>query len=173
VPGSELPYVVTTEALGSWKSPEPIPVFSTDAAARSSINTVIRARKAATKRRIQMTTHTAEKGEISAADHLEDALEDLNSARQSAQEDLRSTIDSAISRARDALNDLRSDTEERTESLRARAKDQASDWQRALEDATEDARRELGVRAVHAQRSKDALDTMAEEIKRHKKEVAA
>ena len=42
-----------------------------------------------------------------------------------------------------------------------------------LEDATEDARRELGVRAVHAQRTKDALDAMSEEIKSQKKEVAA
>ena len=108
-----------------------------------------------------------------AADHLEDALDDLNSARQSAQYELRSSIDSAISRAREALDDLRSDTEERAENLRTRAKNQASDWQRALEDATEDARRELGVRAVHAQRTKDALDAMSEEIKRQKKEVAA
>jgi hypothetical protein len=165
--------VVTPEALRSRKGPEPIPVFSTDAVARATIDTVWQAQKAATKRRIQMATHTAEKGEVSAADHLEDALEDLNSARQSAQDELRSSIDSAISRAREALDDLRSDTEERAESLRTRAKDQAGDWQRALEDATEDARRELGVRAVRAQRSDDALDAMAEEIKRHKKEVAA
>ena len=119
-----------------------------------------------------MATHTTEKGEVSAADHLEDALEDLNSARQSAQDELRSSIDSAISRAREALDDLRSDTEERAENLRTRAKDQASVWQRALEDATEDARRELGVRAVRAQRSDDALDAMVEEIMRHKKDVA-
>jgi uncharacterized protein YicC (UPF0701 family) len=116
---------------------------------------------------------TTEEREVGAADHLEDALEDLNSARQSAQEELRSSIDSAISRAREALDDLRSDTEERAESLRARAKDQAAEWQRALEDATEDARRELGVRAVHAQRTKDALDVMSDEIKHHKKEIAA
>ena len=80
---------------------------------------------------------------------------------------------SAISRAREALDDLRSGTEERAESMRTRAKDQAADWQKALEDATEDARRELGVRAVRAQRSEDALDAMAEEIKNQKKEVAA
>ena len=97
-----------------------------------------------------------------AAEHLEEALDDLNSARQSAQDELRSSIDSAISRAREALDDLRSDTEERAENLRTRAKNQAADWQRAL-----------GVRAVHAQRTKDALDAMSEEIKRHKKEVAA
>ena len=116
---------------------------------------------------------TTDKKDVSAADHLEDALEDLNSARTSAQDELRSSIDSAISRAREALDDLRSDTEERAENLRTRAKNQAADWQQALEDATEDARRELGIRAVHAQRSKDALDAMSDEIKSHKKEVAA
>ena len=50
-------------------------------------------------------------------------------------------------------------------------RDRAHEWQDALEDASEDARRELGVRAVRAQRSEDALDAMAEEIKRHKKEL--
>ncbi len=119
------------------------------------------------------TQTTDEQREVSAAQHLEDALDDLNQARQSAQEDLRSRIDSAIGRARDALDDLRSDTEERAESLRTRAEEQAKDWQRMLEDATEDVRRDLGVRAVRAQRTEDALDAMADEIKGHKKEVAA
>ncbi len=119
-----------------------------------------------------MASNTAEKSQAGAADHLEDALEDLNKARETAQEELRTSIDSAISRAREALDDLRSDTEDRAESLRERVKNQAADWQHALEDATEDARRELGVRAVKAQRSKDALDVMADEIKHHKKEIA-
>jgi ElaB/YqjD/DUF883 family membrane-anchored ribosome-binding protein len=119
-----------------------------------------------------MATETEER-EVSAAQHLEDALDDLNEARQSAQEELRSRIDSAISRAREALDDLRSDTEERAESLRSRAEDKAREWQHTLEDATEDARRELGVRAVRAQRTKDALDAMEDEIKGQKKEVTA
>jgi len=118
-----------------------------------------------------MTPQTTKERDASAADHLEDALEDLNTARQSAQEELRSSIDSAISRAREALEDLRADTEERAENLRTRAKNQAADWQQTLEDATEDARRELGVRAVHAQRTEDALDAMAHEIKDQKKKV--
>jgi hypothetical protein len=42
-----------------------------------------------------------------------------------------------------------------------------------LEDATEDVRRELGVRAVRAQRTRDALDAMADEIKEHSREVTA
>ena len=42
-----------------------------------------------------MATETEER-QISAADHLEDALEDLKKARQSAQDELRARIDSAI-----------------------------------------------------------------------------
>ena len=117
-----------------------------------------------------MATETDER-QISAADHLEDALEDLNKARQSAQDELRTRIDSAITRAREALDDLRSDTDKRAEGLRSRAEDSAKDWQRAPEDATEDARRELGVRAVRAQRTRDALDTMADEIKERERDV--
>ena len=41
------------------------------------------------------------------------------------------------------------------------------------EDATEDARRELGVRAVRAQRTRDALDEMADEIKGRERDVKA
>jgi uncharacterized FlaG/YvyC family protein len=147
-----------------------IPVFSTDAGCPPSVKTGLR-KQEKTEKESQMAETTEQHD--TAAEHLEDALDDLNSARQSAQDELRSSIDSAISRAREALDDLRSDTEERAENLRTRAKNQAADWQRALEDATEDARRELGVRAVHAQRSQDALDAMSEEIKRHMKEIAA
>jgi uncharacterized FlaG/YvyC family protein len=118
-----------------------------------------------------MATETTER-EASAAEHLEDALDDLNQARQSAQDELRSRIDSAISRAREALDDLRSDTEDRAESLRSRAEDRAREWQHALEDATEDVRREFGVRAVRAQRTEGALDAMSDEINSHKKEIA-
>jgi uncharacterized protein YicC (UPF0701 family) len=118
-----------------------------------------------------MTTETTEEREVSAAQHLEDALEDLNQARQTAQDDLRSRIDSAITRSREALDDLRSDTEERAENLRSRAEERAKEWQQALEDATEDVRRELGVRAVRAQRTEDALDAMAHEIMSHKQEI--
>ncbi len=52
-----------------------------------------------------------------------------------------------------------------------RAEERAAEWQKTLEDATEDMRRELGVRAVHAQRTKDALDAMAEQIKQQKKHI--
>ena len=54
-----------------------------------------------------------------------------------------------------------------------RAEERAKDWQRTLEDATEDARRELGVRAVRAQRTRDALGAMADEIQEREKDVKA
>ncbi len=115
-----------------------------------------------------MATQTEEQ---TVANYLEHAVEDLNQARQQAGEEIRTAIDSAISRSREALEDLRSDAEQRTVSLRTRAEERAGEWQQTLEDATEDMRRDLGVRAVHAQRSKDALDAMAEEIKQQKKHL--
>jgi uncharacterized protein YicC (UPF0701 family) len=117
---------------------------------------------------VKMTTQTEEQTVVT---HLEQAVEDLNQARQQASEEVRSAIDSALSRSREALEDLRSDAKERTVSLRDRAEERAAEWQHTLEDATEDMRRELGVRAVHAQRTADALDVMAEQIKQQKKHI--
>jgi uncharacterized protein YicC (UPF0701 family) len=113
-----------------------------------------------------MTTKTDEQ---TVADYLEHAVEDLNEARQQAGDEVRAGIDSAISRSREALEDLRSDAHERTLKLRSRAEKRAGEWQTTLEDATEDVRRELGIRAVRAQRSKDALDALSDEIKSQKK----
>jgi uncharacterized protein YicC (UPF0701 family) len=113
-----------------------------------------------------MTTKTDEQTVV---DYLEHAVEDLNVARQQAGEEVRAAIDSAISRSREALEDLRTDAQERAEKLRGRAEERAGEWQTTLEDATEDVRRELGIRAVRAQRTKDALDALADEIKSRKK----
>lgn len=111
-----------------------------------------------------MPTKTDER-EQSAADYLEHAVDDLNRARDEAVDDARSAIDSAITRTRDALDDLKSGAEDRAEKIRTRAEDRLRDWQGTLEDATDDVLRELGVRAVRAQRNEDALDAMADEIK--------
>jgi hypothetical protein len=119
-----------------------------------------------------MTVGTKNERETT-AEYLEDALEDLNQARLNAEEELRSRIDSTISRAREALDDVRSDAQDRADRFKVRAEERAAEWQRTLEGATEDARRELGIRAVHAQRTRDALDAMSDEIKHHKKELAA
>jgi uncharacterized protein YicC (UPF0701 family) len=117
-----------------------------------------------------MATRTQEGGQT-AVDYLEHAVEDLNEARREAQEDMRNAIDAAISRTREALDEIKSGAEERADKLRARAEERAREWQQALEDTTEDARRELGIRAIRAQRDKDALDAMADEIKSKKKEL--
>lgn len=111
----------------------------------------------------------AEAEEQTVADYLEHAVEDLNEARQQAGEEVRAAIDSAISRSREALEDLRTDAQERAEKLRSRAEERAGEWQTTLEDATEEVRRELGIRAVRAQRTRDALDALSDEIKSQKK----
>ena len=113
----------------------------------------------------------ANEQEQTAVDYLEHAVEDLKQAGQEGGEEVRSAIDSAINRTREALEDLSSAAEERAEKIRTRAEDRAAEWQRTLEDATEDTRRELCIRAVHAQRSRDALDEIADEIKKQKKEL--
>ena len=113
----------------------------------------------------------ANEQEQTAVDYLEHAVEDLKQAGQEAGQDVRSAIDSAMHRTREALEDMRSGAGERAEKIRTRAEDRAAEWQDTLEDASEDARRELGVRAVRAQHSEDALDAMADEIKRQKKEL--
>jgi F0F1-type ATP synthase membrane subunit b/b' len=118
-----------------------------------------------------MSTQTTE--ELSAAEYLENALEDLNKARKDATDDLRSMIDSAISRSREALDHLRVDAEDRAEHLKERAENRATEWQQMLEDASADVRRELAIRTVRAQRSDEALKEISDEIKHQKKELAA
>jgi uncharacterized protein YicC (UPF0701 family) len=115
-----------------------------------------------------MATKTDEQ---TAIDYLERAVDDLKQAGQDAGDEVRSAIDSAIGRAREALEDLRAGAGERAERFRSRTEDRASEWQQALDDANEDVRRELGLRAVRAQRSKDSLDALADEIKGRRKEL--
>jgi F0F1-type ATP synthase membrane subunit b/b' len=127
-----------------------------------------------------MAIRTSEEGDLSAVDYLEKALEDLDRARHNAAEELRSMIDSAIGRSREALEHLRTDAEGRAEQIKsgaedrkARAEDRAAEWQQTLEEASDDVRRDLGIRTVRAQRSEAALKAMSDEIKHHKKELAA
>jgi len=118
-----------------------------------------------------MTTET--QSETTVAEHLEYALDDLNEARRHAEEEFRSRIDSAITRAREALDGVRSGVEGRAEHLRESVEERAADWQRTLEDASEDARRELGMRSVRAQRTPDALDELADEIKKQRHQLVS
>jgi hypothetical protein len=106
-----------------------------------------------------------------AADYLEHALEDLNQARQGAQAEMRASIESAAERTREALHDLKGDVAGRAEKLRTRHKEQTWEWQRQLEEASDEARLELGLEVVRAQRTSEALDTIAHEVKRRKSEL--
>jgi uncharacterized protein YicC (UPF0701 family) len=147
------------------------PVFRTDGGAPVAVETLRQQVRHDTEiGGTQMATEANEQ-EQTAVDYLEHAVEDLKQAGQEAGGEVRSAIDSAMNRTREALDDLRSGAEERAERLRSRAENRARELQDALGEASEDARRELGIRTVRAQRNEDALDAMAEEIKRHKKEL--
>jgi len=122
-----------------------------------SASTTQRRSRAATSAR----TRPATRQEKETVDHLQDALKDLSQARERAAEDVRDAIDAASDRVRGAV---RRATD--------RAQDEAGDWRETLERAGEDLRRELGLLAVRAQDSPDALAAMAAEIRRRKAQLA-
>jgi ElaB/YqjD/DUF883 family membrane-anchored ribosome-binding protein len=117
-----------------------------------------------------MSTKTDER-EKSASDYLEDAIKDLDRARHDVADDMRSMIDSVIDRSREVLDQMRSDAGDRAERLKERAEHRLSEWQSTLDEASEDLRHELGVRAVRAQHTEDALETLSDEIDNRKKEL--
>ena len=90
-------------------------------------------------------------------DFLQRALEDLNRAREHAQKDAQSGIDDATERIRAAADDVRK-----------RLREEADELQRRLEHASEEARVELGLVAIRAQRSPEALSVLARQIRRTK-----
>jgi hypothetical protein len=92
--------------------------------------------------------------------HLRDALEELGKARDRAGGDLRGGIESAIERTREAMKHAGADAQE-----------QVSDWRRALDKASDDVRRELGILAVRAQSSPEALRAMSAEIRSRKAQI--
>ena len=94
-------------------------------------------------------------------EYLEGALDELNKAREHASGDIRSGIDSAIDLTRDAMKEAGTE-----------AQTQVSDWRGSLEKASDEVRRELGILAVRAQRSPEALRTMSAEIRKRKTEIA-
>lgn len=97
----------------------------------------------------------------SPAEYLQDALEELTKARERAGGDIRSGIDSAIDRTRDALKEAGSE-----------AQGQISEWRGTLDRTTDDVRRELGILAVRAQRSPEALRAMSAEMRKRKAEIS-
>jgi hypothetical protein len=94
-------------------------------------------------------------------EHLRDALDELGKARDRATGDIRSGIDTAIERTREAMRHVGSDTQ-----------DQVSSWRRSLDKAGDDVRRELGILAVRAQSSPEALRAMSAEIRKRKAQIA-
>jgi hypothetical protein len=98
----------------------------------------------------------------SPTEYLQDALEELTHARERAGGDIRSGIDSAIERTRDALKEAGDE-----------AQGQISEWRGTLDRTTDDMRRELGILAVRAQRTPEALRAMSAEIRKRKTEISA
>jgi hypothetical protein len=97
----------------------------------------------------------------SPTEYLQDALDELTKARDRASDDIRGGIDSAIERTREALKEVGSEAQE-----------QVADWRGTLDRATDDVRRELGILAVRAQRSPEALRAMSAEIRKRKTEIS-
>ena len=108
----------------------------------------------ATATRTPTRRKTPEPGTL---DFLQRALEDLNQAREHAQQDAQSGIDDATERIRAAADDVRK-----------RLREEAEELQRRLEHASEEARVELGLVAIRAQRSPEALGVLGREIRRAK-----
>ena len=100
--------------------------------------------------------------EKSTLDYLQHALDDLDNAREHAQQDARASIDTAVDRIHRAVKDLRS-----------RAQDEAHDWQERLERVSDEARLELGRTAIRAQGTPEALTELAAEVRRRKRAMDA
>jgi hypothetical protein len=98
----------------------------------------------------------------SSLEYVQKALVDLDKARGRASDELRESIDSAIERLRHAASDL----------LRSRPEDETSQWEGSLERASEEVRRELGRRAVRAQRTPDALTQLSTEIRKRRSQIS-
>ena len=112
---------------------------------------------AATKTAAKPATETGH----TPVEYLQDALGELTKARERATGDIRAGIDSAIERTRDALKEAG-----------AEAHEQVSDWRGTLDQSTDDVRRELGILAVRAQRSPEALRALSAEIRKRKTEIS-
>jgi uncharacterized protein YicC (UPF0701 family) len=95
-------------------------------------------------------------------DYLQDALADLDKAREQAGEEVSANIDSArkrISEAREELSD--------------RGQDQVKDWREQFGSVADDALQELGRWAIRAQRTPEALSELSKEISKREAEIGA
>jgi hypothetical protein len=101
--------------------------------------------------RARVRAKAAEPGTL---DFLQRALEDLNRAREHAQQDAQAGIDDATERIRAAVDDVR-----------RRLRDEADELQTRLDHASEEVRVELGRAVIRAQRTPEALSELAREIR--------
>ena len=95
-------------------------------------------------------------------DYLQDALEDLEKAREKAGDDVSASIDSARERISEAREDLTD-----------RGEVQVKDWREQLGSAADETLRELGRWAIRAQRSPEALTELSKEITARKAKLSA
>jgi hypothetical protein len=95
-------------------------------------------------------------------DYLQMALDDLGKARTQVQKTARGNIDEAVDRIRDAVQELR-----------GKAAEPARDFEERLEHMSEEARRELGKKAIQAQKSPEALAELSKEIRHRKAALTA
>ena len=105
---------------------------------------------------------SAKATEKAPVDYLQDALHDLDKAREKATDEVAASIDSAKERITDARADL---AERRDERLQ--------DWREQLSGAADDALCEFGRWAIRAQRSPEALTELSKEIAKRKAQVSA
>jgi len=108
-----------------------------------------------------MPAATAKSADKAPMDHLQDALEDLDKAREQATDEVSGKIDSA----RDRINEARED-------MSGRGHDQLAEWREQLETAADGALEELGRWAIRAQRKPEALDELSKEITKREAEVS-
>jgi hypothetical protein len=105
------------------------------------------------------TSARAKVAEPGTLDFLQRALEDLNRAREHAQQDAQAGIDDATERIRAAVDDVR-----------RRLREEADELQARLDRTSDEARLELARAAIRTQRTPEALTELAREI-RHAKEA--
>ena len=102
-----------------------------------------------------------ERARKSSVEYVQQAMQDIDRARERAGVELRDSLDSALDRLRDVVGDLRT-----------RAEHQASEFERAFDEATDEARREYGRQAIMAQDSPEALTEMTAAIRKRRAELA-
>ena len=103
-----------------------------------------------------------ERARKSAMEHLQQASAEIDKARQEAAADVRRSLDSALEQMRDVSGELRQ-----------RAEEQTAEWQDAREHASDKARRQMGRRAIRAQRTPEALKELSDEIRKQKAKLGA